>query len=143
MFKNVLVPIDLAEPDFSRKAVELALREAEQNGAKLHFMTVVQGYNNALVASYFSESDHKKAVEAVAKELKQWAEKTIPSSVDVTLRVYEGQPAESVLYYAKKRDIDLIIMAAHNRSRVNEFLMGSTSHRVVDRSSCSVLVLRD
>jgi universal stress protein F len=34
-------------------------------------------------------------------------------------------------------------MRGHQRSKINEFLLGSVSARVVERAHCSVFVLKD
>lgn len=143
MFKKVLVPVDLGEPDFSKQALELAMREVRDNDAELHLITVVPGYGNALVAGYFSEADHSKAVKKVAKQLKQFAAEKLPARVKPLLKVYEGSPAESILRHIKRKEIDLVLLAAHHRSRLDEFLLGSVSARVAERARCSVLLLKD
>ncbi|WP_027859190.1 universal stress protein [Marinobacterium jannaschii] len=142
MFKKVLVPIDLEEPEFASRSMELALREVQQSGAELHLMSVMPGYSSTLVASYFGESDRKAAVQDMAQKLKEFAAQRVPAGVPLVLKVYEGHPAQSILNRISKAGIDLVIMSAHHHSKIDEFLMGSTSARVVDRAKCSVLVLR-
>ena len=143
MFQKVLVPVDLGEPDFSQQALKLALREVKENGAELHLITVVPGFSNALVASYFSEEEHVKAVKKVAKQLKKFAADKLPDKVKPVLKVYEGSPAESILLHIKRKEIDLVLMSAHHRSKLNEFLLGSVSARVAERANCSVMLLKN
>ncbi|MBY4676405.1 universal stress protein [Marinobacterium arenosum] len=143
MFKKVLVPIDLQEPEFSQRALQLALREVRDSDGELHIITVVPGFGNSFVASYFSEKDHQAAVNDVARKLKAFAAEQVPAEIPRTLRVYEGSPAEAVTRYIRKQGIDLVIMTAHHRNVVDEFLLGSVSARVVERASCSVLVIKD
>ena len=71
--------------------------KSETTDAELHLITVVPGYGNALVAGYFSEEEHSKAVKKVAKQLKQFAADKLPARVKPVLKVYEGSPAESIL----------------------------------------------
>lgn len=143
MFKKVLVPIDLNEPAFADQALKLALREVQEEGSELHMITVVPGFTNAFVASYFSEKDHKKAVKEVARKLQEYAHKVVPSEIQPTLRVYEGSPAEIIVHYISSKGINLVIMPAHHRSKIDEFLLGSVSARVAERAKCSVLLLKD
>ncbi|MDI3324363.1 universal stress protein [Pontibacterium granulatum] len=143
MFKKVLVPVDLAEPEFTRKAMQLALREVDENAAELHLVTVVPGFTNSLVASFFSEKDHQKALTEVARQFKKYAKQALPEELKPVLKVLEGSPAEMIVKYAKDQAIDLIIMSAHHRSKVDEFLLGSVSARVVERAQSSVLLLKN
>ncbi|MDX1321010.1 MAG: universal stress protein [Oceanospirillum sp.] len=142
MFKKVLVPVDLGEPDFSQQALELALREVRENQAELHLITVVAGYGNPIVAGYFSEDEHNKAVHRIAEQLQQFAHEKLPEGLHPVMKVYEGSPAEHILSHIKHHEIDLVLLAAHHRSRLDEFLLGSVSARVAERSHCSVMLLR-
>lgn len=143
MFKKVLVPVDLTEPEFIQQALQLALREVRENDAELHLITVVPGFSNSFVASFFSESEHQKAVTEVARNFKKFAASELPGGVNPVLKVYEGSPAELIVEYVKKKQIDLVLMSAHHRSRVDEFLLGSVSARVAERAGCSVMLLKN
>lgn len=144
MFNNVLVPVDLNEPDFSERALALALHELGDNAAaKLHVITVIPSIRNAYVASYFSEKAHQKAVSELAHKLKEYAQGHIPAHINAVLKVYEGSPADEIVRYCKKQAIDLVIMSAHHRNRLDEFLLGSVSARVAERAHCSVLLIKN
>lgn len=142
MFKKVLVPVDLGEPDFSQKALELALREVRENQAELHLITVVAGYSNPIVAGYFSEDEHNQAVHRIAQQLQAFANEKLPDGIHPVMKVYEGSPAEHILSHIKHQGIDLVLLAAHHRSKLDEFLLGSVSARVAERAHCSVILLR-
>ncbi|MEH6471112.1 MAG: universal stress protein [Halopseudomonas sp.] len=142
MFKQIIVPVDIEEPTFSDRAIELALREVDREGGSIHLMTVIPGFNSPLVASYFKKSAIDKAHEAVDKQLQALAQKMLPADVQRTLSVHQGNPAERIIKQAKRNKADLIIMTAHHRGKVDHVLLGSNSSRVVERAGCSVLVLR-
>lgn len=142
MFKQILVPVDLEEPEFSRAAVDLALREIDRDGGTIHLMTVIPGFNSPLVASYFKKSVVEKAHAAVDQHLIDYAEQQLPAAVKRALSVHQGNPAERIIKQAKRVGADLIIMTAHHRNAIDHALLGSNSARVVERAGCSVLVLR-
>tara|TARA_R110001583_G_scaffold13663_6_gene58252 strand:- start:402 stop:833 length:432 start_codon:yes stop_codon:yes gene_type:complete len=142
MFKQILVPVDLEEPEFSKVALDLALREIDREGGTIHLMTVIPGFTSPLVASYFKKSAVKKAHAAVDQHLLDYAEQKLPADVKHALSVHQGNPAERIIKQAKKINADLIIMTAHHRNVVDHALLGSNSARVVERAGCSVLVLR-
>lgn len=142
MFKQILVPVDLNEPEFSRQAIEVAAREARQGQGEIHLMTVMPGVSSPLVADFFDQSAIHKAHEAVKTQLKAFAADQLPSDVAHSLSVHEGQPADRILFQARHIKADLIIMTAHHRSHLSEVLLGSNSSRVVERAACSVLIMR-
>lgn len=53
-----------------------------------------------------------------------------------------GKPAEEIMNVASKHRADLIVMGAKGLGAIARFLLGSVSTRVVQHSSCSVLVVR-
>jgi nucleotide-binding universal stress UspA family protein len=53
-----------------------------------------------------------------------------------------GKPAEEIMKVAAKQHADLIVMGAQGLGAIARFLLGSVSTRVVQHSSCSVLVVR-
>jgi nucleotide-binding universal stress UspA family protein len=53
-----------------------------------------------------------------------------------------GKPAEEIMKVASKHHADLIVMGAKGLGAIARFLLGSVSTRVVQHSSCSVLVVR-
>ena len=53
-----------------------------------------------------------------------------------------GKPAEEIMNVASKHQADLIVMGAKGLGAIARFLLGSVSTRVVQHSSCSVLVVR-
>ena len=53
-----------------------------------------------------------------------------------------GNPAEKILRYANKNDIDFILMATHGRSGINRWAMGSVAYRVLRASKVPVWLVR-
>ncbi len=60
--------------------------------------------------------------------------------VDEVVRL--GKPAYEILQVASKKKVDLIVIGAKGMGAIARFLLGSISTKVVQHSSCSVLVVR-
>ncbi|NVK42861.1 MAG: universal stress protein [Oceanospirillaceae bacterium] len=142
MFKTILLPVDLEEPGFSRPAIEVALRELDRDGGRVHLMTVIPGFASPLVASYFDPRAVDKAHKAVDAKLVEFARQELPDDVHYDMSVHQGHPAERIVEEAKNIHADLIIMSAHHRGRLDVAFLGSNSSRVVERAKCSVMILR-
>lgn len=54
----------------------------------------------------------------------------------------EGNPAEAILDTAKQVDADLIVVGTRGLSGLKELLLGSVSHKVIQLSPCSCLVVK-
>jgi nucleotide-binding universal stress UspA family protein len=53
----------------------------------------------------------------------------------------DGYPAREIVRHAEKTNADLIVLGTHGRTGVAHVIMGSVAQRVVQRSSCPVLVI--
>ena len=53
-----------------------------------------------------------------------------------------GRPADEICRFAKKNDVDMIVIGSHGRSGFKEALLGSVSHAVANQASCPVTIVR-
>ncbi|GGO06617.1 universal stress protein [Saccharibacillus kuerlensis] len=53
-----------------------------------------------------------------------------------------GDPGPAIVDYAKKNEIDLIILGSRGLNALQEFVLGSVSHKVVKRASCPVMIVK-
>jgi len=143
--KQILVATDFGE------ASDVALRYgqtlATHFGAHLHVLHVAQNtYFNAVGSdAYVALSpDLQEEVEGAAKQ--QLAERLIDSdrSGPETTAIVETStsPVFSILEYAKRNRVDLIVMGTHGRGPMAHLLMGSVAERVVRLAPCPVLTVR-
>ncbi len=56
--------------------------------------------------------------------------------------VLEGEPYQELLSFAQKKQVDLIVLGVRGHSLLEKFLVGSTTDRVISRSECPVLAVR-
>ncbi|MFP4132959.1 MAG: universal stress protein [Halothece sp.] len=140
LFKRdrVLVPIDFSESSF--QALEEAIQEME-NPEKVHILHVLRPLNPGDPGIIWHTVDNDTRRRHVEKTFyKRFPEpeyKKAPFNVEI------GKPERKILDYAKKKDIQLIIIPSHAHKGLNRFALGSVAERVVRQASCPVLVLRD
>ena len=143
--KNILVATDFGE------AAEVALRYgqtlAKHFGAHLHVLHVAQNaYFNAVGSdAYVALSPGiQEEIEAAAK--KQLADLLVDSDKSgpetTSLVETSTSPVFSILEYAKRNRVDLIVMGTHGRGPMAHLLMGSVAERVVRLAPCPVLTVR-
>ena len=78
MYKDILMTIDLNDASSWQKALPTAVEYAQAFKSRLHIMTVVPEFNNAMVASYFPKDFEQKAMENAAQELHDFTSKHVP-----------------------------------------------------------------
>ncbi|MCR9073385.1 MAG: universal stress protein [Alphaproteobacteria bacterium] len=142
MFADILLPIDLNEPDTQARAVTAAVEQAEAFGSRLHVLTVVPEFNSSIVAGFFPENFEARAVEAAREQLHDFCGKAIPAGVQVQHIVAHGSIYNEIVKAAEETGCGLIIMASH-RPELSDFLLGPNAARVVRHAACSVMIVRD
>lgn len=142
--KKVLVPIDFSA--CSRKALVYALRFAQQFGAQLLLVHVVEPMivpENVLMAVPELPEAGGNLVNDAQERLAQLARKEIPSEIKVTTLVRVGRPFHEIIETAKAEEVDLITIATHGYTGLKHVFLGSTAERVVRHASCPVLTVRE
>jgi len=76
-----------------------------------------------------------------AEYLTKIAGKMAKEGMSVSTVVLEGNAADTILDYATKNGIDLIIMATHGRTGLSRWALGSVTDKVVRGSSAPVMVV--
>jgi nucleotide-binding universal stress UspA family protein len=141
MYKEILLPIDLGNPDTQEKAVSTAIEYAKAFGARLHVVTIVPDLGVGVVGTFFPENYVEKVKAAAEAELRDYVKRRVPNEVVAEHAVALGTIYEEIIEYAKATDADLIVMASH-RPELKDYLIGPNASRVVRHADCSVLVVR-
>ena len=142
MFKDILLPVDLGNPETQEKAVSTAIEMAKVFGSRLHVMTIVPDFGESFVSSFFPVDYQEKAVEAANTTLHAFVKEHIPEGIQVQHIVAHGTIYDEILSFAKEHQIDMIVMASH-RPQLQDYLLGPNAARVVRHAQCSVTVVRD
>ncbi|WP_046225774.1 universal stress protein [Paenibacillus dauci] len=58
------------------------------------------------------------------------------------ITIINGDPGPSIVQYAQKHHTDLIIIGTRGLNALQEFVLGSVSHKVVKRAHCPVLIVK-
>lgn len=142
MFKSILLPIDLASEDSSKKALKLAAELAKTGGSTLHVMTVLPDFGMSIVGTYFDKDFEGAAMKDMTGELKSWVTRNVPAGIATTAHVAHGSIYDEIVRLADKLGCDAIVMAAH-RPELKDYLLGPNAARVVRHATQSVMVVRD
>jgi universal stress protein A len=141
--QKILLPTDFS--NYSAAATKYACELATKFDAELHILHVLETHLVSTPTFGFG-LDLPKYV----SESKAAAEKSLTSVLDpewsagrtVVMVVIEGSPKVEIVAYARKHNIDLIVLATHGRSGLAHVLMGSVAESVVRTAPCPVLTVR-
>jgi nucleotide-binding universal stress UspA family protein len=150
-YKNILFCTDFSED--AMIAFLHAVDLAKKHNAKLHIFHVAHSsyrYSRHIVDEYapegapegeafFNEELEKKAIEA----LKRTHQARLGEVKDYLFVVKGGAPDVEIIHYAKKHNIDLIVMGALGRSDQDRMVHGSTVANVSRYAHCHVMAIRN
>ncbi|HLH93723.1 MAG TPA: universal stress protein [Xanthobacteraceae bacterium] len=143
MYKQILVPVDLADPELAKPALATAVMMANQSGGTIRLINILP-LTPVMLAEYvpadFEAQQRKSAEEALTIVAKETGME--PSRVSMTVR--QGGIYQEILEEAKTMKSDLIVMTSHRPQRpaVRTYFLGSNAGHVVRYAKCSVLVVR-
>jgi len=137
-WREILAPTDFSER--SQAAVRTATRLAEQCGAKITLLHVVQ-----LPALGCPEAELVvgEIITASSRSLSEIANR-IPTALihGRLVRLSMQSPEQEIIETARQISADLIVVAMHDCSPFTRVLLGSTTEYLVRHAPCTVLVAR-
>lgn len=143
--KRILVPLDGS--DYSFRAAEYAILLSKMSNADILCLHCIVNppygqYMTAgfLIASYIDEAK---------KDANIWYDKVRKMASNEGIKIASTETildissaADSIVDYADKNNVDLIVIGTKGRTRIKRFLVGSVASGVVMHSGCPVLVIR-
>lgn len=145
MYNKILVPMDGSElsecsiPHVKEIAVGC-------KAAKVILLRVIEPYYlSGTVLAELGEAEARslaqKGKEYAIKYLAEKAKIFENAGVKVETVIIEGNAANSILDYARKQNVDLIIMSTHGSSGIVKFMVGSVADKVTRHSMSPVLLV--
>lgn len=142
--KKVLFPTDLS--DAAAEAQLYACALAEQFGAELHVLTVMQDVAlmspDPNVPWIIPASSLDEVRESLETALQQIPPATWCAGKTVHRVIRLGAPYVEIDKYALEQDIDVIVVGTHGRTGLTHLLLGSTAEKIVRKAPCPVLTVR-
>jgi nucleotide-binding universal stress UspA family protein len=135
---KILAALDNSDYAYNalRKAVEMARKENAE-------LTIYSAYSVLPDVEEFTSEPRELLVKR-AKDIVVRG-KAIAEKADVYAKTFVEStysPADDIVRYAERNNIELIIMGHKSRSGLDRLLVGSVAVKVVTYAPCSVLVIR-
>lgn len=139
--KTVLCPVDFTP--VCEREIELAVELCRRFGARLvlHHNLDAPSLGMAMAWMWNQEQDvgttrHQADAEDSLRKLLE----RLPGDVQAEACVSDGQMASTLLYLQRQLPADLLVMATHGKTGQDHT---SLAERLIERSTCPVLVLHD
>jgi nucleotide-binding universal stress UspA family protein len=140
VYKQILVPVDLADPEVAKPAIETAVVMARSAGGAVRLLNVIP-MTPVMLAEYVPPDFDVQQKQAGEESLSALAKQSGLEPSRVTTAVRQGGIYHEILEEAKTMGADLIVMTSH-RPAMRDYFLGSNAGHVVRYAVCSVLVVR-
>ncbi len=141
--KNILVTTDFS--DYSRSAFPKAISLARKFNANITILHVIQPvitpaeYSWGVQPVELQKEHERNCHTAMDKLVQQY----FPTDITVSSQILHGIPFREIIGFGRNQKMDLLVIATHGLSGLSHIIFGSTAEKIVRKSSCPVLVVRD
>jgi len=140
MFRSILVPIDLADTDLAKPAIETAAALAQTWKGVVRLLNVLPT-TPIMLAEYVPPDFDAQQRQASEEALTIVARESGVEASRISTMVRQGGIYHEILEEAAAIKADLIVMTSH-RPAMRTYFLGSNAGHVVRYATCSVLVVR-
>lgn len=138
-YHRILVPLDGSE--LAEMAMAPAVEIASVMGAEVHCLQVVTGLTLNL-DPYLSQRIINAREQMANLYLRSLRRRFDKSEVEIITSTTSGAAAKTIIDYATKEDIDLIVMSSHGQSALSRWVYGNVAVKILRRAPCDTLMIR-
>ncbi|WP_100373387.1 universal stress protein [Bacillus sp. FJAT-45037] len=139
MYQKILLAYDGSK--YSKRAGENALHIAKCSAeSSIEILYVVDG-NKAkhdVLSNWNSLS-----VEDKRKQLLTGVTKAADDmGIKYSIKILHGESGPTIIKYANEQNVDLVVIGSRGLDGIQEFVLGSVSHKVAKGAKCPVLIVK-
>lgn len=128
----------------SRIAANKGIELAKLSGGTVYAVYVVSTeYFSSMAVDFDWERMHEALKKEGYKALNYVEGIGELESVNVESILLEGHPADELIRYAEKEEIDIIIMGTIGRTGLERLILGSVAEKVIRHSKIPVMVIKE
>lgn len=135
--KKLLVPLDNSPTSF--RALKHALSRTGNYIQKITCIYVVPSMKNAKKESLVNNREIRKVDEKFLKNAKTQCEE---NNVEFSHKILYGNPGKEIVGFAKRHNINEIIIGYSNKSKLSKLFLGSTSNYVINKTKLPVTLIK-
>lgn len=154
MFKRILVPLDGSR--YSGRAIKYAVDMAKHYSAEIILVHIVKPATPMIAANGIAPVENpvstriatqaaliedKNNTSKARRYLSRKAREIKSQELGASYIVLVGEPGRSIMRFAKKEKIDLIIMTTHGKGGIKRAILGSVTDDVTRHSGTPILVV--
>jgi nucleotide-binding universal stress UspA family protein len=140
MFQHILIPLDGSS--LAECVLPHAIAVARSFGARCTLLRVLESNSPAYPPRPPDLLAWKLSRAKVRAYLDKLTGRFQSAGVDASCQILEGIPAVRILEFARRENVDLIVMSSHGRTGLSPWNVSSTTGKVVQNSPGSMMIVR-
>lgn len=144
MYKKILVPLDGSE--FGECSLFHVKTIAANCGTeKIILLTAIEHREENAIRAWMGEDFVIESYKRARKQAEDYLDKIKNElgylKIKIEKVIEDGWAADIIIEYAKKEDVDLIILSTHGKSGIVKWTLGSVADKVIRHSIAPVLLV--
>jgi nucleotide-binding universal stress UspA family protein len=134
--KRILIAFDGSENSY--KAVEFTknlINNLKEKPETIELISVIQ------VIDLPEIPENQSLISYYKKYYKEKHEEIIKENLEFKSVILIGNVANEIINYSKEHKVDLIVVGKTGKSKLEQFLLGSVSKKIVDHAQTNVLIV--
>jgi len=138
MYRKILLAADGSEHSI-RAAEHAAFLAKQTSNSSVYILCVIdQEASKAEVLHHWNEDLN----EVRREKLKPVEQKLEGTGVSYEVGMIRGEPGPAIVDFANKNEFDLVVLGSRGLNMLQQFVLGSVSHKVAKRANCPVLIVK-
>jgi len=140
--KKIAFPVNLA--GLSYRIAPSVHSFVKPFNAELHIIYVMEsfkGYNTFFIPHRSLELDEAETLAMAKRHLQEFAEKYFEDYPKIKLAAMYGDPVEQIQKYVETEEIDMVVVATHDRHPIRRAVFGDVAEKIARSSLVPVVVI--
>jgi nucleotide-binding universal stress UspA family protein len=126
------------------KAIYYGIALSQRHGFELSVVHIIdtswfKGWNFPMMSV---EEEYKKDLEKKKKKIDNIISREKKKGMTITEFTIQGDPTTEILKVIKGEKIDMLILVAHQESRLEHFFFGYSNEEIIEKMPCSILLVK-
>ena len=135
--------------EYCKKAIHYGITMAKKFDAELYVMHSIynpfglKGWNLPLPSLTTLEDEYESMQKKAKSDLDNIINSENDNDMKIEVIVSTKNPKEEIFRFLKEKEIDLLIMRAHEEWRLEHFLFGQNNEEIIRKMPCSIMLVKD
>ena len=142
-YKRILVVSRMIQ--LSRKAIQVGISLARKYDAELFIIHSIHnpfGLKGWSFGTLSLAEEYENIIKSAKRKLSELVESEKQDGMSIKELVQEGEPTREILKIIKAEKIDLLVMLAHEESRLEDLFFQRSNDELVRKMPCSLLLVK-